>query len=438
MRDVYVLDLNLNPIGIIDTYKSCIWSNRYKELGDCEVYVEANETTINLLQENYYLIKPDENNECDMVCQIKKIELDTDTENGDFLIVTGYDTKRFLDQRIIWGTMNCDGNVEDFIRDMVNKTLINSNLGARQLYKPNGTKLLYLGNKANFTEATTEQMSYKNVGEKVREFCSTYNWGYRVILNNNALYFELYKGTDRSNLVVFSTEYENLISSKYIKDDSNLGNVALVAGEGEGSARSRNVSGYAEGVDRYEIFVDAKDISKTITWGDLKAMYPTTDQGGQGYISTEGSSYVYKMNYINIQIVDSDQLSQLRINYPDGQEITINNNLYYQVYNEVIADLPSNNLDDNNNVVLRDLVYSVYLLTRGNEKLSEYGGVVSFDGSVEPNITFIYKKDYFLGDVVAVENEYGVSYNARIVEVVEVADDNGYKIEPKFEYIKED
>ena len=57
MVDVYVLDKNLNLIGIIDTYSSLIWANRYKEDGDCELYVEATTENFNLLKKNYYLYR---------------------------------------------------------------------------------------------------------------------------------------------------------------------------------------------------------------------------------------------------------------------------------------------------------------------------------------------------------------------------------------------
>lgn len=426
MNDLYVLDTNLQPVGLVDTYKSLIWSNRYRETGDCEVYVKATTEMLNLLQKNYYLARTDD----DMVCQIKKIELDTDAENGNYLIVNGYDVKRFLDQRIIWSTMTCDGNLEDFIRSMINLSLVTPNLSGRAI--PN----FKLGTAAGFTEVNTEQVSYKNVGEKVREYCQKYNWGYRVVFSDGDFYFQLYKGTDRTNEVIFSDAYENLSTTKYIEDETKLGNVALVAGQGEGSKRSRNVSGYVEGVDRYEIFVDAKDISKNITWSELTAIYPTTDAGGEGYISGSSTTgYTYNMNYINIQIVDPDQLTTLQEAFPDGQEITIDGIDYYQIYNEVIADLTSNSPEDSDTVVLRDVVYSVYLLTRGYEKLAEYGAVTSFAGSIEPNTTFKYKQDYFLGDLVTVENEYGISVGARITEVVEVNDDSGYSVEPKFEYI---
>lgn len=432
MKDIYVLDKNLEYVGIVDTYKSLIWSSRYKELGDCELYVEANQKMISLLQKDYYLIRSDD----EMVCQIKKIELDTNSETGDFLIVTGRDVKGYLDQRIVWSTMTCDGNLESFILEMVANTLISPALTGRKLLKENGTQLLYLATPSGFTEATTEQVSYKNVGEKVREYCNSYGWGYKVFMANQVLNFKLYKGTDRSNSVVFSDDYENLATTKYVVNNTNLGNVALVAGEGEGSERSRNVSGYAEGTDRYEIYVDAKDISKTITWADLTALYPTTDQGGQGYIDHNGVNYVYKLNYLNVEIVDSDQLAQLKINYPSGQEITIDGNLYYQVYNVIIANLPSNTPEDTDNVELWAIIYEVYLLTRGYEKLAEYGTVTSFEGTIQPNVTFEYKTDYFLGDIVKIQNQYGISVNARITEVVEVNDDNGYRIEPKFEYLE--
>lgn len=437
MVELFVLDGNLKRIDIIDSYTSLIWVNRYKENGDCELYIEATDKNLKILKKDNYLVRNDD----EMICQIKKVELDTDVENGNYLIVTGKDVKSFVDQRVIWGTSSTDGNIEDYIRNNVNRSLGNPTLSARQLKKANGQRMFYLGDKANFSEVTTEQNSYKNIGELVREKCNKYEWGYKVILSEELLYFLLYKGTDRSNIVKFSPKYENLISSKYVEDSTNLGNVALVAGEGEGSERSRNVSGYAEGINRYEIYVDAKDISKTIKWVDLKTMYPTTEQGGQGSIQTKTNPdgtfyYVYQMNYIDIQIVDSNQLTELKAAYPGGTEITIGGNLYYRVYDVAIADLPSNTLDDNDDVILRDLVYSIYLLNRGYEKLAEYGTVVSFDGTVDPNITFIYKKDYFLGDKVSVENEFGISAIARIVEVVEVYDDNGYSVEPKFEYME--
>lgn len=432
--DLYVLDGNLEAVGLIDTYTSLIWASRYWDLGDCELYLEATAESLALMRKNYYLMRPDS----EMLCQIKKIELDTDAENGNYLIVTGYDVKRYLYQRIIWGTVTINGNLEDAIRSIVDSALGSILLMQRSLKKTNGDRMFYLGDSADLPDVTTEQVSYKNIGEKVREYCVKYGWGSRVILENGNLYFELYKGADRRNSVVFSDAYENLSATKYIEDETHLGNVALVGGQGDGPNRSKGIVGDAGGVDRYEIFVDAKDISKAITWEELIATYPLIDAGGEGYISTDGVQSFYKMRTINIQIVDDNHLRELQRKYPDGTIITIDGTEFYEISDATIADLPSSSPEPTDEVTLRDLIYLVYLLNRGYEKLAEYGAITAFEGSIDPNTTFVYKRDYFLGDIVTIENEYGISVAARITEIVEYDDTNGYRIEPKFEYITED
>ena len=427
--DVYVLDSNLKVCGIVDAYKSLIWCNRYNSPGDCELYLDANSDSISLLQIGRYLIRTDDS----MVCQIRKIEIDTSSDQGNYLIATGYDVKDFLDRRIIWGMANCDGNLETFIRGLVTASAIAPSIADRKFKLQNGNQMLYLGSAAGFTDALTEQVSYKNVGEKIREYCETYGWGYKVYLDSEKLYFQLYKGADKSGLVIFSDQYENLSSTMYTDDQTDLANVALIAGSGEDNERLVDVYGSASGVYRYEMFVDARDIAQKVSWTELTEVYPTTDQGGNGSIASSGGNFVYKMSSIDIQIVDAAQKAWLQANYT-GSVVTVDNQEYYRISNVIIADLPSETPQDADTCVLRKLVYDVYLLNRGVEKISEHGRVVTFDGAVIPDVTFTYKTDYNLGDIVTVENQFGITADARIVEVVEVLDENGYSIEPTFKY----
>ena len=431
MGDVYVLDGNLSLIYIIDTYKSCIWANRYYAVGDCEIYLPATPELMGILVKGNYLVRTDD----DMVCRIKRIELDTDAENGDYLIVTGKDIKDLCDQRIIWSTMTCNGNLETFIRTLVNTSLINPSMPARKVLKPDTTPLLSLGTAAGFTDVLSEQVSYKGLGEKIREYCQKYGWGYKVILSGSSLQWILYKGTDRTDSVFFSDDYENLITTSYVDDVQNMGNVSLVGGEGEGSARSMSTSGYAESTDRYEIFVDAKDITHIVSWLELTTTYPLESAGGQGYIVTSGDKYYYNLRSLDIQIVDADQLAKLQAQYPSGTVVTVDGIEYYRITNVTVADLPSQNPANADNVTLRDVIYNVYLLNRGYEKLAEHGETITFAGTVEPDVTFEYKKDYYLGDIVTVQNSYGITVPVRIVEIIEVNDDNGYSLQPKFEYM---
>lgn len=432
MIDVYVLDGNLNAVGMVDAYKSLIWANRYNDLGDCELCVDANAANIDLLQEGRYLMRLDD----EMVCRIKKIEIDTSAEDGNYLIVTGYDTKDFLDQRITWGTITCNGNLEDFIRQLATLTLISPFDDDRRLAKPNGETLLQLGPKAGFTKTLSEQISFKNIGEKIREFCKNNHWGYKFSLAGAKLSFSLYAGADRSSEVIFSEEYENLSTTKYTHEITAMGNIALIGGAGEGADRATSSYGWGYGAGRYEVFVDARDIARSITWKELTEAYPPTGQGGQGYITTEGEQIVYKMSSIDIPIMDAAHLAWLESHVPGGTIVTVAGEQYYRVANATIASLQTDAPEDNSPVILLDVVYLTYLINRGIEKLAEYGETTTFEGVVIPDVTFVYKRDYFLGDIVLIESEYGISARCRIVEVIEVVDENGYKVEPKFEYLE--
>lgn len=425
--EIYVLNGDLQPIALIDNYTSLIWAKRYVDIGDCELYIEATTENLNILRKGYYLKREDD----DMVCRIEKIELETDVEKGNFLIVTGYDVKKILNQRVIWNMISVDGNAEDYIRQIVYENLVNPSQSARRIINTSGTPNFYLGDKANFTEVITEQISYKSVFEKLQELCTKLGWGFKIIVDIGNFYFILYKGTDRSNSVIFSSEFENIISTKYKDDTSNFYNVALVGGEGTGSNRSRNVSGYAEGLNRSEIFVDAKDISRIITYDELTKLY------SNGSIYPEGAETYghWKMDYINVPKVDDEQFREVKERYTNGQEVTIDGNLYWQCYDVNIAVLERESSDEDFNVTLLDVVYNTYLINRGYEKLAEHPKVISFEGSVDPETTFEYKKDYFLGDIVKIKNEFGIEANVRITEIIEGLDTNGYKIEPKFEYL---
>ena len=435
MQDVYIFNADLQLVGIVDAFKSLIWAKRYNQVGDCELYVPATPENLAMCRKGYFVLRDDD----DMICQIKKVELDTDAENGNYIIATGFSAARLLDQRVIWGTMTANGNAETFARRIVDGALGSGASEDRQLVDSHGSLIFGLGTVSGLTDRLSEQVSYKNVGEKIREYCLKFGWGYRVVIDSGVLKFEVYKGADRSASVIFSSDYENLATTAYIEDESNMGNVTLIAGEGQGSERFRcttvnNVSGF----ERYEIYTDARDISKTISYAELLEIYPLSGQGGNGSVVSVGTGYGYQVASIDIEIFDAGHLGWLQQNYPSGTVVTVAGVDYYRLTDLVIADLPSSAPEDFDNVTLRDVIYMPYLLERGYEKLAEYGYVTSFEGTIEPNTTFRYKVDYELGDLVTVQNEFGISEAVRIAEVVEVWDDNGYAVEPKFEKITEE
>lgn len=77
--------------------------------------------------------------------------------------------------------------------------------------------------------------------------------------------------------------------------------------------------------------------------------------------------------------------------------------------------------------------YTELLKQRGNEQLAAAVKTLGVSGTAETALTFKLNEDYFLGDTVAVENEYGIKANSKILEVIECEDQNGISIIPTFE-----
>ena len=69
--------------------------------------------------------------------------------------------------------------------------------------------------------------------------------------------------------------------------------------------------------------------------------------------------------------------------------------------------------------------YNEMLKQQGLLHLGKTTITEAFDGSVESQLQFKYNQDYFMGDVVQAENEYGISTSARITELIQVQNKDG-------------
>lgn len=383
MEELYLLDEDLKKKYIIDTYSSVIWSPRYNTLGDCELVIQASKENLKHVKECKYISREDD----DMSCEIKKIEIQTDEENGDQIIITGTDTKDILNKRIVMNQTNFNGLAEDYIRKLINDAFINPKDPNRKINN------FILDNKQGFTETIREQVTYDYIGDKIQEICQQFGWGYKVTIRDGNFVFSLYKGEDKSQYITFSQNYDNISTTDYLENNSNIKNVALIAGEGEGVDRKTTTIGSGEGINRNELFVDARDVSSSIDYEELLS------------------------------------------NYPNGTEKTINNVIYYQVNGTNIAIITKDEKGEVTEVKLCNSVYIESLKSVGNEKIAEYVQVTSFSGKVITGVNYTYKEDYNLGDIVNILNEYGMSVNARITEIIESRDDNGYSMEPTFENV---
>lgn len=353
--EALILDTSFKAVALIDVFDTFIWTERYSEHGDFEIYPQVTEENLQSLQEDMYVcIK-----ESDRVMIIEDIQIDSDADNGSTLTVTGRSLESILYRRIVWSQTVLSGNLQTAIEKILDENVISPQDDERRIenfvFKTNNSvtlRRLRLENEVQFTG--------EYVYDVIKALCDAFNIGFKVTLSaDNEFVFELYEGVDRSYeqikkpYVIFSPSYENLIDSSHFRSKRNLKTVALVAGEGEGSERiTTTVSvddGAGLGLSRRELYVDARDVSQTV----------------------------------------------------DG-------------------------------TTLDESEYNSQLTGRGKEKLAECIEIQSFDGKSEVNSIFKLGEDYFIGDIVQIENEYGLKSRSRVTEVMMSESGSGFEMYPTF------
>lgn len=339
--DLYVLNSKFEHVAVIDTFKSLIWTTRYFEPGDFELYVVANRDLLDYLKRDNYIVRDDD----DTVMIIEKIEIVTDAEDGDFFIISGRSLESILDRRIIWTQTNVSAPACLAAAMLISENCIASSIPQRDIknFAIDAESLELIDENIN------KQFTGDNLLTAIEDMAKQFGFGWRIRLVDDYFVFQCYLCNEVD--VIFSQEFDNLINSNYLCDYSNYKNVALVAGEGEGTARKTQTTflgAETSGLARREIFVDSRDTSSN-----------------------------------------------------DG---------------EITKD-----------------EYLILLKAQGIEKLNENVVSRKFDGDIEPNRTYEYKKDYHVGNIVTIENEYGIVAKPRIIEIIESFDENGESVIPTFE-----
>lgn len=74
-------------------------------------------------------------------------------------------------------------------------------------------------------------------------------------------------------------------------------------------------------------------------------------------------------------------------------------------------------------------------INKGKVSLADLLPTALFSGGIAENVGRGYNSTYFLGDIVRLQGEYGLSQDARIAEFVRTEDNTGFKAYPTFEAV---
>ncbi len=256
--DLYIFDRDISRRGLLDNYFSLRWTRRYHRAGEFELHAALTDETLGLLHRENIVWKRDDLE----AGYIEHRELKQDSQGQEVIVVRGKFLTGYLARRIVWGIENWNMSPEKIIRVLIERNCIAPDNPSRAF------PMFGLGDLKDIPGSLRVQIGYKNLLEAVEGVAVSGGLGIRTLLDaqNKELVFDIYRGLDRTAgqsenpPAIFSREFENVFEQEYIDSLSSYRNLALVAGEGEGTDRELVTVGEGEGLDRHELYVDARDL----------------------------------------------------------------------------------------------------------------------------------------------------------------------------------
>ena len=246
-----------NIIAEIDDYISFIWTQRYYSPGDFELCVPISKLKYFMI--GYFVFRKGD----EYGGVIEKIEIKKTEEQQEMLIVSGRSFTSFLGRRVISTQQMITGSVLDGIELLINDNIINPSDYARAI--------------SNLEYSTTSQCSAEveaqyigeNLLDVISDLCESNQIGMKCRWDHymDTYKFETFDGVDKSysqNVnprIIWSDKYDNLYTSEYTEDFSEMATDICVGGEVISNERVIvwSAKDSKRGLERYEKFLDASN-----------------------------------------------------------------------------------------------------------------------------------------------------------------------------------
>lgn len=247
-----------------------------------------------------------------------------DDQSTAQLKVTGNSLRGKTADRVVLRNYNRSARPEQIAWDHLNNEVVNPSDSKRKI------QYLQLATVPNLgTETIQYQNSYGTVSEELETLCTSYDFGIKesaTSLGAPGNTMTIFKGRDVSDIVEFSDDYENLTKAGYQNNNYDESTTAIVFGEGEGSERqSVVVGGDKTGLQRKELYVDARDLQQSSDDGNL------TDTQYKDILTDRGNAKLSERKRILTltgEVPVSSKLFKLGVDYDLGDTVTVRSDLY--------------------------------------------------------------------------------------------------------------
>lgn len=316
----YILNREFETVRMLDDYISFIWTDRFNKCGDFEIILPYDPNLFDYLKQNWYVVNP----ESEHTMIIESIYVKSEADGEDTVKISGRSLESILDRRITWGLEYHNKTVQDCIIDTITSNCIKSSASARNI---KGLSTAWNYDEKLKSMKIETQFTGDNIYELTTNLCSKYGIGFKLTMPTDGNFiFKLLTNEDRSYsqtknpVVIFSPTFENLLNANSYESNQDYKTVALVGGEGEGNDRWYKSNDWTgdTGLDRRELFVDARDLrtkvrdpgSKTERTLSSSEYYSTLNTRGDrelakhqvttifdGELESTRSQFKYKQDY---------------------------------------------------------------------------------------------------------------------------------------------
>ena len=262
-----------------------------------------------------------------------------DSTKGE-VIISGKSLRAKSMKRIVYRIYHQTKKPEQIIYDHINNEVVNPSQASRKI------QYLSITSPGTLSTSTVDyQNSYGVVCDEVDALCSTYDIGIRETatnLQNPHNKLEIVKGKDLSDVVEFNVDFDNLLSESYESSNFDEATMAWVFGEGDGSARLNvKLNDNLAGLEREEIYVDARDIQKQTQDGSGKDI-TLTDSQYKAALTSRGIEKLAEQEEVLTLNGDIDLESDLFVygkDYELGDRVRFTSKLFNLTKTSVLAGI---------------------------------------------------------------------------------------------------
>lgn len=413
--DLVLFDKYMNTIGVIDEYRSLIWTERWGDLGDFELYMSPKQESINMVMQAMYIARMDDiyesqwkgfdptkyptNNNFRSVMVILERTINT-SQDGDEVVLKGKEALCLTQRRVIMGHyLSKDITLYQVLIDL-----------SRMLYTTPPWGTFYAP-----YEFRSDLMDKRKFDQKIP-----------------------LGGTDLVNVFQgFTLNVDPVYFNDKIPDLDVLGQsiyeAFMVLEKMYGFRHESRVQTMWQG--------SFSDPQRQMYDQIAIECIPTVDRTVN---QLENSPVIISEKYDNLvssSYTDSfnDYASHVWVaGSLEVDDIYLWHGIHYGddaytgalMCEEFVDDTGEKLTNDEGREKTWDELYSKYR-SLAREALKDKQRVTIADGEAL-NYNFIYGTDYFLGDLVTFENKYGITFDARCTEVVHSVDDDGEVVFPSF------